>query len=255
MSYNQILQHSSHLWISDHTTAQEQTVQSLQNVLCKNNSCQTCTICTQIKTYTHPWTTWLEPQTSYTIDQIDEVIKSVQFTLDAQEFRFFIFTQAEALTTTCCNRLLKTIEEPHHGYHFIFLTDRPQELLPTLKSRCFTKTLQSQSIQHVYHDILEPFITYKFNKPIQFLKLIDKQNIKETATKEIIDLLIEHFYKKLKQTAQESSNHQDLHGYIDIILLLKQALLQLPVQGSSKLFWKNLYLAFDQHQHHVTKTT
>lgn len=248
MSYSQLTQHSSHLWISDSVTTEQEIINSLQNILC-NNACKTCTICMQIAYKQHPWTTWLEPNESYSINQIDDIIIATQFKLDHNEKRFFIFTQAQELTSTCCNRLLKTIEEPHPGYHFIFMTHRPQDLLPTLKSRCFTQTFTTQSAGEQYHEIVQPFKELKLNNPVQFMRLIDKQSIKESATKEIIDLLFEHFCQKLKVTAQDSSKATETNQYLDILLILKRALLQLPVQGSSKIFWKNFYITFHQYLH------
>lgn len=245
MSFNQLAQHSSHLWISDPVTVEQQIISALQTDLCNQSGCKSCSTCSQINTKIHPWITWLKPENSYLIEQIDQVIESVQFLLDSQEKRYFIFTQAHELTSTCCNRLLKTIEEPHAGYHFIFTTHRPQELLPTLKSRCFVQQFQSQSNQHTYHEIIQPFIEDRLNNPIQFMKLVDKQQIKESSTKEIVDLLIEHFHHKLKLSVQ-NNDAQEQKKYIDIMIILKKSLLQLPLQGSHKLFWKNLYLAFHQ---------
>lgn len=238
MSHNQLTQHSSHLWISDPVTVEQQIIASLQQVLCPNNKCSQCTTCQQIEHKAHPWITWLEPDGSYSVNQIDEVISSVQFMLDNNEKRFFIFTHAQELTPACCNRLLKTIEEPHSGYHFVFMTTRPEELLPTLKSRCFIKTFNQQALLHQYDEILEPFTTLTFKNPMQFMKLIDKHGIKESATKEIIDLLFEHFHTKLKR------DQHNMSLYLDLMILLKKQLLQLPLPGSTKLFWKNLYLEF-----------
>lgn len=246
MSSNQLTQHSTHLWISDHITAEQQIIVALQQILCDQAGCKICTRCVQISQKTHPWIMWLEPENNYTLEQIDQVIESVQFLLDTKEKRFFIFTQAHELTSACCNRLLKTIEEPHAGYFFIFTTHRPQELLPTLTSRCFVQNFKSQNLDHDFHEIIEPFINLKFNNPIQFMKLIEKQNIKESASKEIIDLLFQLFHKKLKESIQYSDTKAQAKN-LEIILILKKSLLQLPIQGSHKLFWKNVYLTFHQH--------
>lgn len=246
MSYNQLTQHSSHLWISNSSTLEQQVITQLQHTLC-NKKCTTCTTCKQITDKEHPWITWLAPENAYNIEQIDSVITATQFTLDAQEKRFFIFTQAHELTSTCCNRLLKTVEEPHAGYFFIFMTHRPQDLLPTLQSRCFIQTFQPEQTAELYQEIIQPFKDLKLQHPVQFMKMIDKQNIKESATKEIIDALIEHFHNLLKTSSQEANNKQAVDKYLDIMIILKKSLLQLPVQGSSKIFWKNLYIDFHQH--------
>ena len=45
---------------------------------------------------------------------------------------------ADKMTTQAQNCLLKTLEEPPFGTAFLLLTDRPSELLPTVRSRCAT---------------------------------------------------------------------------------------------------------------------
>lgn len=44
---------------------------------------------------------------------------------------------AERLHPSAANALLKTLEEPRAGTVFILVSDRPQQLLPTVRSRCF----------------------------------------------------------------------------------------------------------------------
>jgi len=47
----------------------------------------------------------------------------------------FIFRAAHELTPSAANALLKTLEEPRAGTHFILLTDQPRRLLDTVRSR------------------------------------------------------------------------------------------------------------------------
>ncbi|MBN2195797.1 MAG: DNA polymerase III subunit [Polyangiaceae bacterium] len=47
----------------------------------------------------------------------------------------FIVRDADELTGSAANALLKTLEEPHDRTHFILLTSRPKRLLPTVLSR------------------------------------------------------------------------------------------------------------------------
>lgn len=244
MSQPIITQHSSHLWISDPTTAEQHIIANLQQVFCTSNKCLECTTCLQIQEKTYPAVHWLEPENSYTLDQVDEIIKAVQFKLDTNEKRFFVFTQAQELTPACCNRLLKTIEEPHPGYHFIFATHQAEQILPTLRSRCLTQSFQSQHTEHTFQELLQPFYSLELTNPIAFMRIVDKQEIKERATKEILDLLLEYFHKKFHAVAQNSEQRKETLFYLDIIILLKESLQQLPLPGSTKLFWKNLYISF-----------
>jgi hypothetical protein len=48
---------------------------------------------------------------------------------------FFILRDADELTVSAANALLKTLEEPGKNVHFILLTSRPHRLLDTVRSR------------------------------------------------------------------------------------------------------------------------
>jgi DNA polymerase-3 subunit delta' len=47
----------------------------------------------------------------------------------------FIFRAAHELTQSAANALLKTLEEPRPGVHFVLITDQPRRLLDTVRSR------------------------------------------------------------------------------------------------------------------------
>jgi DNA polymerase-3 subunit delta' len=50
--------------------------------------------------------------------------------------RAFVVRRAEAMTDEAANLLLKLLEEPPAGAVLVLTTDRPQDVLPTLRSRC-----------------------------------------------------------------------------------------------------------------------
>lgn len=52
--------------------------------------------------------------------------------------RFFIITPADAMNETAQNAFLKTFEEPKPFCHFVLLTEQPNLLLPTIRSRAQT---------------------------------------------------------------------------------------------------------------------
>lgn len=242
---NILLQHHAHVWVSDPQTLQQEITQQLQQIFCKSQGCGNCVTCMQIRQNEHPFVNIINPEGSYTLDDIDDILDQVKFKLDTNERRFFIFYRAQELTPACSNRLLKTIEEPHKGYYFVFLATRTDTMLPTILSRCFFKEFAQQAGDWPYQEIMQPFMDQNFSQPSQFSRLVDKLDVKEQESKEIIDELIAHFYKKL-----ESLHHQptkDIPSMLicmDYLVILKNQLSQLPVQGSSKIFWKNMYLTF-----------
>ena len=242
-------EHPTHLWISDSITLEKNIISYLQKKLCPNDHCLSCATCKQVETKEHPWIRWLSPERSYSLDQIDTVIHSSSFKLDENEYRFFIFEKADCLTINCSNRLLKTIEEPHPGYNFFLLTDRPEMLPKTIVSRCITQKFTPQESLNKNKSFLQPFLTLEFKEPINFIRQIETMDIKERETKELVDSLFEHWTLILKQ--EIAINSEKYKPASIMILILQQALATPPMPGSTKLFWKNLYLA----AHHATQTT
>ena len=241
------LHHPTHLWITDQKTAEAEIIRHIQQELCLYQACQKCVVCKQINEKEHPFVIWLTPERSYSLDQIDEILHATSFKLDEGEQRFFILQQAERLTDNCSNRLLKTIEEPSQGYRFFFLTDRPEMLPLTIKSRCVVKKFQSQK-NEIYKDLLQPFISLRFHDPIGFIKQIDTLDIKEQESRKLTDDLYEYWSIQLKETLQ--SQEPQLFPAQEMVLLLQQAIKNPPMMGSAKIFWKNLYLTAD----YATKT-
>ena len=50
--------------------------------------------------------------------------------------RAVVFFEADKMSTQAQNCLLKTLEEPPFGTAFLLLSERPSNLLPTIRSRC-----------------------------------------------------------------------------------------------------------------------
>ena len=243
------IQHPTQLWISDHDTLNNKIIQHLQEKLCSKQACQTCITCTQIATKEHPWIIWITPERSYTLEQIDEIIAMSSFQLDPDEQRFFILPDAERLTDQCSNRLLKTIEEPFPGYNFFFLTARAQALPLTIQSRCVVQRFKTKTNFDTYKDFLQPFLQLKFVDPINFIKQLDTLDIKEQETKELTDDLFDHWSNVMKNEIQTQGFAST--AVQNLVTALQLAINNPPMTGSSKIFWKNLYLT----AHHATKIT
>ena len=50
--------------------------------------------------------------------------------------RWIVVEEAHRLGGAAANMLLKTLEEPPAGTHFLLVTHRPESVLPTIRSRC-----------------------------------------------------------------------------------------------------------------------
>ncbi len=69
-----------------------------------------------------------------------EILPVAQFAPFEAKAAFLIFPEADVSfpehPPESANALLKTLEEPRRGVHFILLSERPDRLLPTIRSRC-----------------------------------------------------------------------------------------------------------------------
>jgi len=87
-----------------------------------------------------------------------EILPLAQFAPFEATATFFIFPEADisfpAFQPEAGNALLKTLEEPRPNVHFILTSERPDSLLPTIRSRC--QRVRFARLPHaVLRDILE----------------------------------------------------------------------------------------------------
>ena len=103
--------------------------------------CGTCGTCTRIGMGNHPDVMVLEPdptkaKANISVAQVREVIRTAGFhRFDARK-RVVIIDPAEAMQPAAANALLKTLEEPPAGTHFVLVASHATALLPTIVSRC-----------------------------------------------------------------------------------------------------------------------
>jgi DNA polymerase-3 subunit delta' len=131
-----------------------------QALLCETpgpdgRACDTCSGCSWFESGTHPDYRQVEPTavadeqeepekpakaakkaTAILINQIRALPDFVNVTSHRGGRKAIVLHPAEALNVNAANALLKNLEEPPPATHFILVSHRPHQLLPTLKSRC-----------------------------------------------------------------------------------------------------------------------
>jgi DNA polymerase-3 subunit delta' len=70
------------------------------------------------------------------IDAVRDLEREANFRPVEGSARVFIVEEADKLSDSSSNALLKTLEEPHATSHIVLVTSRPASLLPTIRSRC-----------------------------------------------------------------------------------------------------------------------
>lgn len=72
----------------------------------------------------------------FKVDQVRELLKETALRPVEGARRVFILDRAEALNDASSNALLKGIEEPPAGLHWVLVTTQRSKILPTIASRC-----------------------------------------------------------------------------------------------------------------------
>ncbi len=222
------------VWVGSRVTLKHALGEFLQQQFCRQGGCKNCVICHQIQAEQFYNCLWLTPQGSYKIDQIRLVLERLSFKLALNEKFYFIFQQAQYLSAAIENSLLKSIEEPPIGYHFVFLVPRKEVLLPTILSRAILKNFY-QADKSCEHSLIRSLTLTKLS-PMEMQAVFEE--FKELTDEESVDLFDEIYAYWLQQSIKAPEDKTNLK----ILQVLEQAQINLPVSGSSKLFWRNLYL-------------
>ena len=108
-----------------------------QALVCKKQGCNECNDCTTAKSGSHPDIEILRSEgLSIKIDEIRELLTRTSWSPAMGSWRVVVMEDADRLTESAANALLKAIEEP--GLRTVWLLCAPtlHDILPTIRSRC-----------------------------------------------------------------------------------------------------------------------
>jgi len=114
--------------------------QGLAAALCcesKNAPCMTCDACMKVSKSIHPDVVAVERETQQLkIEQVRELTQRMQFHSLESKHKVAIIDDADTMTPSAANAILKLLEEPPESTHFVLVTAAAHRLLPTIRSRC-----------------------------------------------------------------------------------------------------------------------
>jgi DNA polymerase III subunit delta' len=106
-------------------------------LVCPDGGCGACNACRRARSARHPDVIEVEPAGTFVVvDQVEEMMKEAFTSPFEAERKIIIVTEADRMNEPAANKLLKTLEEPPARTHFLLLSEAPDELLPTVRSRC-----------------------------------------------------------------------------------------------------------------------
>lgn len=116
-------------------------------ILCQSGDkpCLRCHACRKVMEGLHPdFITVDDPdKKTVSVDLIRQARADIYVQPNEAEHKIYLFPRAQDMGLPGQNALLKVLEEPPSYGVFLLLTDNPQRLLPTVRSRCTELALQA----------------------------------------------------------------------------------------------------------------
>jgi DNA polymerase-3 subunit delta' len=125
-------------------------------LVCKDSGCSKCDDCMSTIIGTHADVELIKTEgLSIKIDEIRELITRASWAPSVASYRVVVMEDADRLTESAANALLKVIEEP--GLRTIWLLCAPTltDVLPTIRSRCRHLSLRTPSTKAVANLLIE----------------------------------------------------------------------------------------------------
>lgn len=114
----------------------------IQNLFCSAafRPCGTCEACRRVKERIEPDVHWIFPEMKSRVISADQMREKLLSEISQTSFvggwKVGVLVGADRLNEASANAFLKTLEEPPEKTLFLLLTDMPQQMLPTIISRC-----------------------------------------------------------------------------------------------------------------------
>lgn len=100
--------------------------------------CLTCSACRKVMADTHPDILTIDDpeKRNVPVDLIRQARADIYIRPNEGKKKIYIFPRAQDMLPPAQNALLKVLEEPPAYGVFLLITDNPEKLLPTIRSRC-----------------------------------------------------------------------------------------------------------------------
>ncbi|NNM59301.1 MAG: DNA polymerase III subunit delta' [Legionellales bacterium] len=179
-------------------------------LLCEkqNENCTDCFSCRLADLRGHPDYSEMVPaddSKAIKIEQIRDIIDFISQTTNRSGNRVILIAPAEMMNIAAANALLKTLEEPPSGSHFLLISHSPAQLPATVRSRCqsikiypsFDEATVSWVAQQIQQDrvIAAALLERADGSPQQAVELAQQNinQIQQQLLDELAGLLIEPF--------------------------------------------------------------
>ena len=226
------------------------------------DACGVCTSCKQAESHNHPDIKYItHDKTSISVNDIRQQLNNdISIKPYSSEYKIYIIPDANKMTEQAQNALLKTIEEPPVYAIIILLTENCDSLLPTIRSRCVTLTMNPVEKDKICTYLenkfqLEPeqaqiaanYCQGNIGKAIRFASSSDFIEMKNQVLK-LLKNLDSMDIASIIDTIKEFSTHKnDINDYLDLMLLWYRDVLMFKVtKDANLLLYSDEYSAISE---------
>ncbi|MDF2556780.1 MAG: holB [Bacillales bacterium] len=135
---------------------QKLSIKEIEKHQAPEQECVDCYVCKRVDQLNHPDLFYIVPEgLSIKKEQILSLQEEFRKKAVESERKVYILTEAEKLTNSSANSLLKYLEEPHEGTTIILLSSAISKMLPTILSRCQIISFKPLNIDNIANLLIE----------------------------------------------------------------------------------------------------
>jgi len=210
----------SYLFSSQDGLIAKEMSRLVANALLCGDLCGKCENCVKFK-HEHPDVKYFPTKNQLVVEDSNFIVEESFVRPIFADKKIFIIDDFDKSTPASQNKLLKVLEEPNKNMYYLLSTSNPQNILPTIKSRCFKveiKKVDKQAIENVIQRIQKPVKEISIalgqgyvGKTIEFANMRDIEEIFNLA----VDIVC-----KLKSSKEVLIYSKSLEDHKENILLV-----------------------------------
>lgn len=233
--------HSYLFYSPDEYSAKQMSRLVAKALLC-NTMCDKCENCVKFN-FEHPDVKYFPKKGQLLVEDSNYIVDESFIKPIFADKKIFIIDDFDKSTLSAQNKLLKVIEEPNKNMYYLLSTSNLENVLPTIRSRCFkvvvgnfSKDVLLKEFKNAESDFLKIAIAIGRGYLGKTINLVNNKNLKD------IFLLSRDIICKLKNSKETliyskkiSSYKEDFNLILEIISLILEDLIAIKTKKKNLL--------------------